>query len=77
MTSTKILLNSVVSTPDAQFMTLDIKDFYYVTALDRYEYIRMALADILQKIIDQYNLTSLDSNGWVYTEVGKCMLSLK
>ena len=32
LTTTKCLLNSTISTPGAQFMTLDIKDFYYVTA---------------------------------------------
>ena len=36
LTTTKFLLNSTISTPDARFMTLDIKDFYYVTAMARY-----------------------------------------
>ena len=33
LTTTKCLLNSTISTPGAQFMTLDIKDFYYGTAM--------------------------------------------
>ena len=52
MTTTNILLNSVVSTPSTKFMTLDIKDFYYDTKLDRYEYMCMALADIPSEIIE-------------------------
>ena len=28
LTTTKCLLNSTISTPDAQFITIDIKDFY-------------------------------------------------
>jgi hypothetical protein len=33
----KMLFNSVVSTPGAKFMTMDIKDFYLCTPMDRYE----------------------------------------
>ena len=33
LTTTKFLLNSTISTPGARFMTLDIKDFYYGTAM--------------------------------------------
>ena len=36
LTTTKCLLNSTISTPGARFMTLDIKDFYFGTALARY-----------------------------------------
>ena len=38
----KLLLNSVVSTAGAEFMTLDIKNFYLCTPLERYEYLRMS-----------------------------------
>jgi hypothetical protein len=34
----KLLLNSVISTPNAKFMTLDLKDFYLMTPMKRYEY---------------------------------------
>ena len=44
LTTTKCLLNSTISTPGAQFMTLDIKDFYYGTAMAQYEYMKLALA---------------------------------
>ena len=37
----------------------------------------MALRDIPQEIIDQYNLTKLSSNGWVYMEIRKGMPGLK
>ena len=35
LTTTKCLLNSTISTLGADFMTLDIKDFYYGTAMAR------------------------------------------
>ena len=41
----KMLLNSVISTKGANFMTLDIKDFYLNTPMDRPEYMRMKLAN--------------------------------
>ena len=33
LTTTKFLLNSTISTPGTRFMTLDIKDLYYGTAM--------------------------------------------
>ena len=44
LTTTKCLLNSTISTPGARFMTLDIKYFYYGTAMARYEYMKLTLA---------------------------------
>jgi hypothetical protein len=35
--TTKILFNSMVSTPDAQFCTMDITNIYLNTSLDRLE----------------------------------------
>ena len=35
LTTTKCFLNSTISTSGARFMTLDIKDFYYRTAMAR------------------------------------------
>jgi hypothetical protein len=29
----KLLLNSIISTPNAKFMTLDLKDFYLMTPM--------------------------------------------
>ena len=34
----KLLLNSIISTPNAKFMTMDIKDFYLNTPMARFEY---------------------------------------
>ena len=59
--TTKCLLNSTISTPGARFMTLDIKDIYYGTAMARYEYMKLALAFIPDKIIEQYSLRTFDN----------------
>ena len=53
ITTTKLLLNSVVSTPDAKFMTLDVKNFYLNTPLKRYEYLRIPINLIPEEVIQQ------------------------
>ena len=58
-------------------MTLYIKDFYYGTAMARYKYMKLALACISDKIIDQYNLRAFSSDGWVYLDIRKGMPGLK
>ena len=58
-------------------MTLDIKNFYYGTAMVRYEYMKLALACIPDEIINQYNLRALISDGWVYLDIRKGVPGLK
>ena len=43
----KILFNSVISTKNARFMTMDIANFYLMTPLARPEYIRVSIRDLL------------------------------
>ena len=38
LTTVKLLLNSVISTTNNRFMTIDLKDFYLNTPLTKYEY---------------------------------------
>jgi hypothetical protein len=77
LTTTKCHLNSTISTPDAKYMVLDIKDFYYGTPMERYEYMKLPLTLIPQEVIDQYNLLDLVSDGYVYIEIRKGMPGLK
>ena len=43
LTTAKILFNSVLSTPGAKFMGIDLKNFYLNTPLERYEYMRLPI----------------------------------
>ena len=52
----KLLFNSIISTPNCKFMTIDIKDFYLMTPMDRYEYFRMKLELFPPDIIEEYGL---------------------
>ena len=47
----KMLFNSVISTKNTRFMTMDIANFYLMTPLSRPEYIRVSIRDIPEEII--------------------------
>jgi hypothetical protein len=76
LTTVKILLNSVLSTPEGEFMTGDLKDFYLGTPLPRFEYLRIPVSIIPQEFFDLYNLAPLVHNGYVYSEIRKGMYGL-
>ena len=63
--------------PPTVAWTLDIKDFYYGTAMARYEYMKLALACIPDEIIDHHSLRTISSNGWVYLDIRKGVPGLK
>ncbi len=66
----KLMFNSIISTPNAKFMTIDIKDFYLMTPMDRFEYFRMKLEVFPQDIIKECGLENkLDTDGNVFYEV--------
>ena len=73
----KAMFNSVISTLEARFMTADIAAFYLGTPLDPadYEYIKIHIRNIPQKMIDLYDLKP-DPDGFVYAEVRKGMYGL-
>jgi hypothetical protein len=73
----KVLFNSVISTPDGRFMTVDLKDFFLGTPLkDRFEYLRIPAHVIPDTIMDLYDLQKLVVNGFVYAEVRRGMYGL-
>jgi hypothetical protein len=76
LTTVKILANSVCSTPGAKFATIDIKDFYLNTPMERYEYMRIPVKDIPAVIMEQYNLLPLVHNGFVLVEIRKGLYGL-
>ena len=77
VTSTaKMLFNSTVYTPGAQFMCVDVKDFYLNIPMESYKYMWLPTDLIPEEIIDQYNLRPLVNNGRVYMDIKKSMYSL-
>jgi hypothetical protein len=66
----KLLLNSVISTKNARFMTIDIKDFYLNTPMMRYEYMRLKLSELPPDFIEEYKLNNkATKDGYVYLEI--------
>jgi hypothetical protein len=63
----KIMLNSIISTPNAKFMTIDLKDVYLNTPMSQYKYFRMKLELFPQDVIDEYGLQNkIDANGNIF-----------
>eukprot|EP00804_Cyclotella_cryptica_P024520 CCRYP_014626-RA/>CCRYP_014626-RA protein AED:0.39 eAED:0.39 QI:0/0/0/1/0/0/2/0/256 len=72
MLTTKVLLNSVISTKGARFMTIDIRDFYLNTPMVRPKYMRLEVSDIPDHIIALYNLNKLaTTDGYLYVLIQK------
>ena len=73
----KLYLNSVISTPGARFMGIDIKNFYLNTPMDRPEYLKMKLDNFPDDVIEHYGLQEkADDRGFVVTRVEKGMYGL-
>jgi len=73
----KILLNSTISTPNAKFMTMDIKDFYLNTPMAWYEYMQLRISDIPEDVIAHYKLNEIATpEGYIYCEIQKGMYGL-
>ena len=81
ITTSKIMWNSVISTPGARYACADVKNFYLMTPLDRFEYMRMRIDLIPPEFIELYNLTpkvKYDAKGvgYVYMEIRRGMYGL-
>ena len=76
LTTSKVMWNSVISTPGARYACADVKNFYLCTPLDRPEYMRMPINLFPQEFIDLYNLAPKVKNGYVYMEINKGMYGL-
>ena len=73
----KFLFNSIISTKGATVMTADIKKFYLVTPLKRWEYIKLKLSDIPAEVIKEYNLMEkATKDRSVYVEVRRGIYGL-
>ncbi len=73
----KMLFNSVISTKGAQFMTMDISNFYLMTPLYRAEFIQIKLSDIPDEVIREYKLREKATrNGSIYIRAKRGMYGL-
>eukprot|EP00804_Cyclotella_cryptica_P030315 CCRYP_011859-RA/>CCRYP_011859-RA protein AED:0.28 eAED:0.28 QI:0/0/0/1/1/1/2/0/557 len=76
LVTSKILWNSVISTPNACYLTANLKLFYLTAPFDRYKYMRIPIKIIPEHIIDRYHLCDKVKNGYVYMEIRQAMYGL-
>ena len=76
LTTVKVMLNSIVSTPNTKFMSSDIKDFYLNTPMDKYKYMWILVTIIPDTIMQQYDLIALIHNKHIYIKICKGMYGL-
>ena len=70
MSQCKILANSVISDPKSFWMSLDLKNFFLKTKLEKKAYFRTHISKVPKKTVEMYNLSSLaDSRGFLLAEV--------
>ena len=61
----QIMLNSVISTKGAKFMTIDIKNFYLNTPMTRLEYLGLHMGNIPDHVQTQYYLQNKAHPRWL------------
>ena len=66
----------MVLTEGAKLFTLDIKKFYLNTSMERFEYMRLKMEDIPEKIKEKYGLKSKEEYGQVYVVIRKGIYGL-
>ena len=72
LTTCKIHMNGVVSTPGARFAGGDVKDFYLNTPLKKKRYGKVRAKYIPEKKIKKHNLKQyIEDGGWLHFEIGK------
>jgi hypothetical protein len=72
----KLLLNSVLNTAGAKWMTADITDFYLNTPLERKEYLRIQAKFLPAEVMKEFGFDKYMVNGSVLFEVNKGMYGL-
>ena len=76
LTTFKVIWNRVLSTENAHFMGINIKNFYPRTPLDRYKYMKIPIVLSPQHTIEQYNLLHHVKGGYVYLKIQKAIYGL-
>eukprot|EP00979_Chaetoceros_neogracilis_P016968 scaffold10166_cov289-Chaetoceros_neogracile.AAC.1 len=76
VTTAKILFNSVISTPMAKFLGIDIKDFYLMTKMDNPEFMYLPRWIFPQEFIDEYGIEDKFHNDKILVRINKGMYGL-
>ena len=72
LTTCKLHMNGVVSTPVARFAGGDVKDFYLNTPLKKNRYGKVRAKYIPEETIKKHNLEQyIEDDGWLHFDIGK------
>ena len=81
LTDTKLHLNSTISDAHlgARYCTGDLKDFFLVSDMIIFQYMKIHRRYLTPEVIAEYDLTDahFDSKGYIYVEIRKGMYGLK
>ena len=73
LNTVKIHLNSVLSTINAEYTTMDLKNFFLNIPMAQKEYTRLKVEFIPKSFMDKHNLWDMVGNGHVHIEIYKGM----
>jgi hypothetical protein len=76
MMTAKLHWNSILSTPNACYMCLDIRIFYLTATFECYKYMKMPISLFPPWIVAQYNLITKVIGGYVYLQMQKAVWGL-
>ena len=77
LTTVKLLFNSIVSTLNAKFITMDRNDFYLNTLMARSKYMRLKLSNLPETVLQHYNLAEKATmDVYVHVEIKRGMYGL-
>ena len=77
LTTCKLHMNGVVSTPGAIFAGVDVKDFYLNMQLKKKRYGKIREKYILEETIKKHQLEQyIEDYGWFHFEIGKGMYGI-
>ena len=75
--TTKIMLNSTISTKGARFACADIGNMYTNSRLERPKYMRIHLSDITEEVQEEYNVAEyVDEDRYAYCEINGALYGL-
>ena len=77
LSTSKILINSTLSTRGVRWAGFNLMNMYLKTDLNDYENLRVHTSQIPEEFIQEYNLQHyVTPDGWVFFEIRKGMYSL-
>ncbi len=76
MPSTLHWRNSILSTQQAKYICLDLKNLYLSVPLDRYKYMRIPISMFPAWIVAQYDLLHKVVIGYIYLKMQRAVLGL-